>query len=175
MLHVTFGGVLGQEQGEDEQGLRRGWASGTRRAGERPAGSWLLQVAALEARTRPVQEGTHVGPATGPQGYGSGRVTPQPGGSLRPWPPTACYRTGGWLGDPGNVLVGHSDRDSGRTPEEDPKSLEGHVLAPENVTASDLRMLEQSESSRRAQLGSRPRVVPPGTAWVRPTQATSAF
>lgn len=63
--------------------------------------------------------------------------------------------------------------DSGRTPEEDPKSLEGHVLAPEELTASDLRMLEQSESSHRAQLGSRPRVVLPGTDWASRTQVPS--
>ena len=74
---------------------------------EIPAGSWLLQLAALEARTHSVQGAIPHGAR--PLDH---RTTTQDGvrsqlaGILGPWLPTACCRAGGRPGDPGNTGAG---------------------------------------------------------------------
>lgn len=110
--HLCFAEIMRRGRGEGLAGGSAGlsWWSCRERA-EIPAGSWLLRLAALEARTHPVHRVITRGARaldhrTRPQDG----VSSQLAGILGPWLPTACGGAGGRGGDPCNTRAGQRDR-----------------------------------------------------------------
>ena len=109
---------------------------------EIPAGSWLLQLAALEASTHPVRGAIPYGAR--PLDH---RTTTQDGlrsqlaGILGPWLPTACCRAGGRPGDPGNTEQdGMMGWGSGRTPGGGSQVLRLPCESPRRVNSPSISM-----------------------------------